>query len=307
MPNLTAATPSLLPALLSFALVIALIPVALALLRRLRGPAATGTVRVRLVSSLNLGPRERVCVVQIGGRQLALGVTAHAISTLAELPPVPETSDGPQGTAGDDAEDAVDRRSPRSGANAFATVLGSVRKRLQGPLTGMLLAFCIVALAAPDSYAQTANGNARRAQAGAATPRTAAANAAAATATTAAPAAVARPSAPSSAAATGIAGNGTLTINGTPAAGGGTNYSVPIQTLLVFTALSFLPAMLLLMTSFTRLIIVLSLLRQAMGLQTTPPNQVLVGIALFLTFFIMGPTLDRVYAQAYKPYSEQRI
>ncbi|MGE4243982.1 flagellar type III secretion system pore protein FliP [Ramlibacter sp.] len=90
-------------------------------------------------------------------------------------------------------------------------------------------------------------------------------------------------------------------------AGNTTTYSVPIQTLLIFAALSFLPAVLLLMTSFTRLIIVLSLLRQALGLQSTPPNQVLVGLSLFLTFFVMSPTLDRIYAEAYKPYSEQRM
>jgi flagellar biosynthetic protein FliP len=89
--------------------------------------------------------------------------------------------------------------------------------------------------------------------------------------------------------------------------GNTTNYSIPIQTLLVFAALSFLPAVLLLMTSFTRLIIVLSLLRQALGLQSSPPNQVLVGLSLFLTFFIMGPTLDKVYQEAWKPYSEQKI
>ena len=71
-----------------------------------------------------------------------------------------------------------------------------------------------------------------------------------------------------------------LSIKASPGSGGTTNYSVPVQTLLLFSALSFLPAVLLLMTSFTRIIIVLSLLRQALGLQTTPPNQVLIGIAL---------------------------
>lgn len=89
--------------------------------------------------------------------------------------------------------------------------------------------------------------------------------------------------------------------------GGSTTYSVPVQTLLTFGALSFLPAVLLLMTSFTRLIIVFGLLRQALGLQSTPPNQVLVGMSLFLTFFIMSPTLDRMYVEAYKPYNEQKI
>ena len=88
---------------------------------------------------------------------------------------------------------------------------------------------------------------------------------------------------------------------------GSTSYSVPVQTLLFFTALSFLPAVLLLMTSFTRIVIVLSLLRQALGTQAAPPNQVVIGLSLFLTFFVMGPTLDKVYADAYQPYAANQI
>ncbi len=89
--------------------------------------------------------------------------------------------------------------------------------------------------------------------------------------------------------------------------GGGTSFSVPIQTLLFFTALSFLPAILLMMTGFTRIVIVLSLLRQALGTQSAPPNQVVVGLSLFLTLFVMGPTLDRIYADAYVPYTTNSI
>jgi flagellar biosynthetic protein FliP len=88
---------------------------------------------------------------------------------------------------------------------------------------------------------------------------------------------------------------------------GGTSYSVPIQTLLFFTALSFLPAVLLLMTGFTRIVIVLSLLRQALGTQSAPPNQVVIGLALFLTFFVMSPTIDKVYEQAWQPYAASQI
>ncbi|MCL4185024.1 MAG: flagellar type III secretion system pore protein FliP, partial [Burkholderiaceae bacterium] len=99
---------------------------------------------------------------------------------------------------------------------------------------------------------------------------------------------------------------GVLTLNASTGPTG-TTYSVPVQTMLIFSALSFLPAVLLLMTSFTRIVIVLSLVRQALGLQASPPNQVIVGMALFLTFFVMGPTLDRIHEDAYKPYSEQRI
>ncbi|MBU6271691.1 MAG: flagellar type III secretion system pore protein FliP [Betaproteobacteria bacterium] len=100
---------------------------------------------------------------------------------------------------------------------------------------------------------------------------------------------------------------GVFSVNASSAPGGGTTYSVPVQTLLIFTALSFLPAVLLMMTSFTRIVIVLSLVRQALGLQATPPNQVIVGMSLFLTFFVMSPTLERIHADAYKPYSEQKI
>ncbi len=99
---------------------------------------------------------------------------------------------------------------------------------------------------------------------------------------------------------------GLLTLNAATGPGG-TTYSVPVQTMLIFSALSFLPAVLLLMTSFTRIVIVLSLIRQALGLQASPPNQVIVGMALFLTFFVMGPTLDRIYDEAYKPFAEQRL
>lgn len=90
-------------------------------------------------------------------------------------------------------------------------------------------------------------------------------------------------------------------------AGGGTAYSLPIQTLLFLTALSFLPAILLMMTAFTRIVIVLSLLRQALGTMQAPPNQVIVGLSLFLTFFVMAPVFDKINQQAYQPFSEQKI
>ena len=85
--------------------------------------------------------------------------------------------------------------------------------------------------------------------------------------------------------------------------GGGTSYAVPVETVLALTALSFLPAALILMTSFTRILIVFSLLRQALGLTTMPPNIVLIGLSLFLTLFIMNPVFDSLYKNAYQPYS----
>ncbi|OUS39386.1 flagellar biosynthetic protein FliP, partial ['Osedax' symbiont bacterium Rs2_46_30_T18] len=85
------------------------------------------------------------------------------------------------------------------------------------------------------------------------------------------------------------------------------NYSVTIQILVLMTMLTFLPAMIMMMTSFTRIIVVFAILRQAMGLQSTPSNQVLVGLAMFLSFFIMSPVLDKVNTIAVQPYINEEL
>ena len=90
-------------------------------------------------------------------------------------------------------------------------------------------------------------------------------------------------------------------------ADGQQEYSVSLQILLIMTALSFIPAFVILMTSFTRIIIVFSILRQALGLQQTPSNQVLTGMALFLTMFIMAPVFDRVNQDALQPYLSEKM
>ncbi|HRL20478.1 flagellar type III secretion system pore protein FliP [Alcaligenes sp. SDU_A2] len=96
-------------------------------------------------------------------------------------------------------------------------------------------------------------------------------------------------------------------LTSTPGPNGAQTWSLSIQTLAMLTMMSFLPAVLLMMTGFTRIIIVLGLLRNAMGTGTAPPNMVLVGLALFLTFFTMSPVFDEIYEQAYKPLSENSI
>jgi flagellar biosynthesis protein FliP len=83
---------------------------------------------------------------------------------------------------------------------------------------------------------------------------------------------------------------------------GGQTYTLTMQILLLMTALTLLPGILLMMTSFTRIVIVLAILRQAIGAGQAPPNQVLIGLSLFLTLFVMGPVLDRVNAEAVQPY-----
>ncbi len=101
---------------------------------------------------------------------------------------------------------------------------------------------------------------------------------------------------------------GLETLGGLPAvnvqanAEGGTTYSLSLQILLLMSFLTVLPSIVLGMTSFTRIVIVMSILRQALGTQQTPPNQVLIALALFLTFFIMAPTFNKVYEEVGLPY-----
>lgn len=91
------------------------------------------------------------------------------------------------------------------------------------------------------------------------------------------------------------------------AGGSGQTYSLSIQVLLFMTALTMLPAGLMMMTSFARIIIVLAILRQALGTAQTPTNQILVGLALFLTFFIMAPVLNQVNQNALQPYLNKKL
>ena len=92
-----------------------------------------------------------------------------------------------------------------------------------------------------------------------------------------------------------------------PGEDGSETYTVTIQVLMFMTALSLLPAALMMMTSFTRIIIVLAILRQALGTQSSPSNQVLIGLALFLSLFVMMPVFDQVYDDALSPYMEEQM
>lgn len=93
----------------------------------------------------------------------------------------------------------------------------------------------------------------------------------------------------------------------TPGDNGEQSYSVTIQALIFMTVITLLPSMLLMMTSFTRIIIVLAIVRQATGLMQAPPAQVLVGLGLFLTMFIMAPVFERMYSDGFKPYLDEQI
>ena len=131
----------------------------------------------------------------------------------------------------------------------------------------------------------------------------------------AAPATTTVSSAPAAAAKPGIgdAVDRALGQLGGPGAAAATNgagkapLSLSLQVLIIMGLLTILPGILLMMTSFTRIIIVLSILRQALGLQQTPPNQVLIGLSLFLSLFVMAPTINQMNTQAIQPYSAGQI
>ncbi|HEV2538893.1 MAG TPA: flagellar type III secretion system pore protein FliP [Frateuria sp.] len=125
--------------------------------------------------------------------------------------------------------------------------------------------------------------------------------------TFAAPQAAPPPPALSMPASPSLAGAGipVLTVHDAP--GGAKNWTLSLQLLGLMTVLTLLPAILLMMTSFTRIIIVLGFLRQALGTQSTPPNQVLLGLALFLTMFIMGPVFNKAYGDGVKPYMDGQM
>ncbi|MFZ2983248.1 MAG: flagellar biosynthetic protein FliP, partial [Sphingobium sp.] len=103
------------------------------------------------------------------------------------------------------------------------------------------------------------------------------------------------------------AASGGLTRALNEVSGEGRPLSLSLQILILMSLLTVLPSLVLMMTSFTRIIIVLSLLRQALGLQQTPPNQVLVGLALFLSLFVMRPAIDQINGQAFDPYGKGQI
>lgn len=98
-----------------------------------------------------------------------------------------------------------------------------------------------------------------------------------------------------------------LTLFSTSSANGTQDYNIKLQILLLMTALSLLPTMLLMMTCFTRIIIVLAILRQALGLSSSPPNRILLGIAMSLTVLIMRPVWTDIYEHAFKPYDANQI
>ena len=88
---------------------------------------------------------------------------------------------------------------------------------------------------------------------------------------------------------------------------GGQQYSLTLQILILMTAVTLLPGIVLMMTAFTRIVIVLAILRQALGAGQAPPNQVLIGLSLFLTLFVMGPVVDKINADAVQPYMAEQI
>lgn len=224
----------------------------------------------RVISSVSLGQRERLIEVLHDGEILLLGVTSQQIALLRARPVAT--------TPGKTAEDPGQESLAGGGGTEYHSVFDGYRGRRESE--DLLRALAFRTRQAHDLHTDFAAVQGILAGACLVT-------------------LVLWPE-------TGMAQNIPL-FEAVPGKGGTTSYSVPVQTVILLTALSFVPAMLMLMTSFTRILIVLSLLRQAMGLVTTPPNAVLIGLALFVTAAVMAPVADKVYGDAWQPYVAGRI
>lgn len=207
------------------------------------GPAER---HIRVVESVPLGPKQRLHLIDVDGRRILLGASDQGITRLERLP--------------DESIDEI-----RSGHSAAEEVTPERRKpRLLSVLTAWtgwlpLLVFALLAVAAPESFAQEA-----------------------------------------------AADSPTFSVS----IGGATapdKLSDTLKIVLVLTAISVAPSLLLMATCFTRILIVLALLRQAIGTATLPPNQVLVGLALMTTVYVMTPVAEVVYADSLQPYMAEEI
>jgi flagellar biosynthetic protein FliP len=285
---------------LTLALVLALVAITMRLLRRVTQASVTsrGAIPLAVLQRVALGPRQGIALVQIGDQLVAVSVGEGGVHTIAELEALPAQATAP----------AID--APRAGFD-FRTALRAGLRGAGLPL-GMLLLAVAIEPAIADAQARTADS--------------------------ASGPAVVRPAAPSkqSASPTAKPNTTTSTAPTTPGSGGaakpaasldaitralpqidlklgengtanGLRLSGTVGVVVMLGALTMLPALLLLMTSFTRILIVLHFVKQALGTQTTPPAQLLAAMALLLTGFVMSPTLAEVNSKALTPWMNGEI
>ncbi len=291
---------------MTLALVLSLVAITMRLLRRVTAAASTsrGGVPMVVVQRIALGPRQGIAVVRIGEQLLAVSVGEGGVRTLAELEAVPEAvavADPNQGRPAFDFKAAV-----RAGLkNAGLPVTALLLTTLVSPVQAHAQATDTTRRASPPRAASTAPANAPSTGR---TPASAGGNATRA-ATPAkpgptSPAQVAQPAGSLDAVARALP---TLDLKVGENGNGGLRLSGTVGVVVMMGALTMLPALLLLMTSFTRILVVLHFLKQALGTQTTPPAQLLAAMSLLLTGFVMSPTLAEVNRTALTPWMNGAI
>lgn len=285
---------SVMGVLLTLGFVLALLGVALKLLRRFAPTSSSGaTLRMEVVQRLALGPKQGIAVIRVGERVVAVSVGEGGVSRLFEME-ASELAD--KRVTVSEAPDGNQR--PNSPLDFKAAFKGALRT------AGLVVAFAIVSAgtvraqqvtAKPPSRAQLAN---------------IAAQAVAGAKTGASPAELVQKLAGSAAKSTSAKGasspdvpNMDLKIGN----GEGLHLSGTVGVVVMMGLLTLLPTLLLMMTGFTRILIVLNFLKQALGTQTTPPNQLVAALALLLTGFVMAPTLSEVNRTALTPWMDGQI
>ncbi len=279
---------------LTLAFVLALVAIALRVLRRyVVTPTGAGSVRLQVVQRIGLGPRQGIAVVRIGERYVAVSVGDGGVRALLELA---------------DTEVAAEPRLPGAAVVPdFGALLVAGVRRLRGAAgtTATVLAVAGLAVHAPEARAQTAAGAGPPVTQGPpAAPKLRASKSA-----TVPPPAAASPATAASAidALAHAAPQIDLQLNGPKGDPNGLHLSGTVGVIVLMGLLTLLPTLLLLMTSFTRILVVLNFLKQAIGAQAAPPAHLVSALALLLTGVVMAPTLREVNRTALTPWLDGKI
>ena len=200
---------------------------------------------MQVIDGVSVSARDRVLLIQVGEKQVLIGVSPGGISSIATFDEA--VIDPQENTTENGFSGLLQRAVKKQAESSTRRIKGSVMKRIFLIVIMMFFSSSVMAAGGLEALTITTNED------------------------------------------------------------GGQSYSLTLQVLILMTVLTLLPAIFLMMTSFTRIIIVLAILRQALGTAQTPSSQILIGIALFLTFFIMAPVFDKIYEDAATPYLNEEM
>jgi len=284
---------SVMGVLLTLGFVLALLGVALKLLRKF-APTSTGNSRLKMevVQRLALGPKQGIAVVRVGERVVAVSVGEGGVNRLFEL----EQSEVAQHSSEPVTMVNALPAPTRSGIDFTSVLRGALKN------AGLVIAFVALLIGASRAQAQAAQAQTTQTQA-----RTTVAGKTTAQAQAVAPTPAAQARSLLDTPVSKLAPQMDLRVGGGAQGGEGLRLSGTVGVVVMMGLLTLLPTLLLMMTGFTRILIVLNFLRQALGTQSAPPTQLVAALALLLTGFVMAPTLSELNRTALVPWMDGKI